>query len=152
MREETTLSSDIKQMQDELRELKNAQRIGRDSIIGYRTISSSTYDHYYHFASLEEAKNYKLTFTLQTSRVGAIVKLHTFWSTTNPDVLNYYIPPWANGADALVTTQKIAPQQNDKVEWYVGILNTDFSLGPTEVWVKFIFEGTDRGSFNLVAI
>lgn len=147
-----TFTNIVRQLQREAQYIKNRQYIGKDSILGYRTISEDDYDLHVSLPSGGASKKYIMTLDHETSDLGAIIKVYTFWSTASSDVMATYIPPWANGADARVDVARKVPMQGDKTEWYVGVVNTDALLGAQNVWIKFFFEGTDTGEVSFTPI
>ncbi len=138
-------TDDIRQLMRQVQYIKNRQYIGKDSILGYRTTSLSTYDISTSLAASQVSRTYLVTVTHASGRAN-LIKMYPFLSQNSAVIANY-IPPWAVGVDVVMKTQKLTPRQDAYTQWYVGIYNGTPFLDPvTPIYAKFIFEGTDTGT------
>lgn len=143
-------AADVNRMVAQVRELKNIQKLGSDSLVGYLTHSDNLSD----FSDLIPGfatKRYRLRFTHDTAKHGSIQQLSFFWSIAQPNVMAFYVPPWANGAAISALVEKQVPTDTYS-DWIFTLTNNDGLGTPYTAYVKVFFNGTDSGSFNIVQI
>lgn len=150
MREDdTTFEAIVKRLQTDMRELKNAQRLGSDSLVGYLTHSNDLYDYSDTLAD-GDLRQYRLTFDNDIADDGAIQSLSIFWSIDNTDVMNNYVPPWANGADITMIVQQEDPEPT-RNSWIFSLFCSNGG-GNSTAYIKAFFSGTDSGQFSFERI
>jgi hypothetical protein len=101
-------AADIQRMLATVRELKNAQRLGSDSLVGYLTHSDNLNDFSTPMPGFA-TKVFRLRFTHDTAKHGSIQQLAFFWSISQPDTMSFYVPPWANGPAISSVIEKQQP-------------------------------------------
>lgn len=143
-------ASDLARMVAEVQQLKNAQRLGSDSLVGYLTHSNSLNDFSTALAGFQ-TKVFRLRFTHDTAKHGSIQQLAFFWSIDQPDVMSFYVPPWANGAIISSKIEKQTPTDTYN-DWIFTLSNNDALGTPYTGYVKVFFNGTDSGSWNITQI
>lgn len=137
----------IRSIQSDLDELKATQNVGQSELIGYQSHSTNLND--FSFTILSSAvKNYILTFTHDKALHGSIQQLFFFYSIDQPDVLNFYIPPWSNGPAVAAYPFKLTPTDAAN-QWYINVSNNDPTLVTYTVYFKYFFAGTDSGSWSI---
>lgn len=147
--EEPELIRELRDLRRDLDELKSAQRVGGDSLIGYLTYGSGSYDWLVGIDSVNWTKRYILTLDFSTARDGAIIDLFPFYSLNDPNVAISAYPPWAQGAPVQMFVQALPPLP-DKAQWYVSFVN--YGSFTWTIYAKWIFSGTDTGSWSMTAI
>lgn len=142
--------SQLRDMITAVRDLKAAQHLGSDSLVGYLTHSNSLND----FSTAMPGfatKVFRLRFTHDTAKHGSIQQLAFFWSISQPDVMSFYVPPWANGPAIASAIQK-QPPTDTYTDWIFTLVNNDALGTPYTAYVKVFFNGTDSGSWNITQI
>lgn len=132
-------------MRTDVDTLKTAQKLGGDSLLGYLTYSSSLYEASSTLTG-SQVRRYLLTFTFASAKDGAIIDLFPFYAIDNQDVMTYSVPPWANGALILMYVQPLAASATT-MQWNVTLWNSDTVTHTA--YLKFIFNGTDAGTWTL---
>lgn len=142
------LEAQVKQIEKDLLEIKGRQRIGLTSLKGYKTFSNNTFD--WTYASTSDYKKFRLTFTHTTAKKGAIIKLKAFYRLDDPDVMAGPVEGFGSAPDWLFDYE-LESFNDTTTTWILVVIN---NLAPTSVtgWVKFFFDGTDSGTFNVVAL
>lgn len=145
--EPSPLLAEIQRLRQDLDELRTGQFFGGASVLGFLNHSAGLND----FSSVVPAgstKNYELTFT-QDHAKPSIQQLALFYSIDQTDVMSFYVPPWANGADIILSYQKLIPTDTES-RWYIHAENTEIT--DMTLYLKVFFTGTDTGSWNIVEI
>jgi hypothetical protein len=125
---------------------KQVQLTGGDSIHGYLTDSGAQYDLAVPLASGANTK-ITLTFTNMTAQHGALMTLYINYAIDNPDVADYFVPPWSNGPAIAMSVQN-GPVTSTTTTWYLLFTNND-TVSHT-AYVKWTFTGTDSGTVSFV--
>jgi hypothetical protein len=136
----------IKRLRVDLDELKNAQRVGYDSLLTYKTSTGDPYDISAALTAFE-VKEYDITFTHDQAKQGALLVLNPYWRLNNAAVMASPVPKAVQ--TNLVSWMKIATN-DDSTVWRLRIEN-DFS-GANTYYVKLFFDGTDTGTFIVTAL
>lgn len=151
MRESPTLVSAINELERNLIEIKNSpQFFADDSLIAYKTYSADAYD-LTTTLSIGETKKYRLTFDYAIATGGAILELNAFYRLDDPDVMSdpaLRNPPFNPHVQVHWEKENSADTQTT---WIITVRNISFSLTPVP-YIKFFIDGTDTGSWSIVAI
>jgi hypothetical protein len=134
---------DMKQLRIDVDQLKQAQLIGADSLLGYITYSANQNDYSFALAAYAK-KTMILTFTPTNPSVMAIVELMLYQTVNQPNVLPNAVPPWSDSTYSNVhDIQKLLPIGNSSRWW---ITANDSSGAARTSYLKFVFNGTDTGT------
>ena len=138
---------EMKRLRTDIDQLKQAQLIGADSLLGYLTYSANQNDYLFSLAAYAK-KAMILTFTPTNPNVMAIVELMLYQTVNQPNVLPNAVPPWADSTAVNVhEIQKLPPIGNSSRWW----ISANDSSGATRTsYLKFVFNGTDTGTWTVV--
>lgn len=142
------LEAMVKQIEKDLLDIKNKQRIGLTSLKGYKTFSSDPYD--WTYTSTVDYKKFRLTFNHDTAKEGAIIKLKAFYRLDDPDVMASPVEGFGAAPDWLFDYE-LESFNDTSTTWILIVINNSAPSSETG-WVKFFFDGTDSGTFNVVAL
>lgn len=142
------LEAMVKQIEKDLLDIKNKQRIGLTSLKGYKTFSSDPYD--WTYTSTVDYKKFRLTFNHDTAKEGAIIKLKAFYRLDDPDVMASPVEGFGTSPDWQFDYE-LESFNDTTTTWILIVLN---NVLPTTLtgYVKFFFDGTDTGTYSIVAI
>lgn len=135
----------ISQLRSTLDELKGAQRVGADNVLGYLNHSNNSYDYSLRLTD-SQTKKFTLTFKHDHALHGSVQKLSEFYSLDNPNVTAGVYPAWANGPPVFYRVQKLPPTDTEN-RWLFHVVNSGASTW--DVYFKFFFHGTDSGTFTI---
>lgn len=138
------LLDEILRLERDLEELKAAQRLGGASVLGYRTRSDDEYDVHLNLAAGHNVKT--LTFTNDHPQEGGQIQQLSMFFSFFSNVMETYVPMWANGSDVIPFAQKLPPTDEQSI-WMFDFRND--SGGPTDIYLKLFFSGTDSGTWQL---
>jgi hypothetical protein len=131
----------IDRLRVDLDELKNAQRVGYDSLLTYKTASDGSYD-ISDTLTASQAKEYDITLTHDQAANGALIVMNPYWRLNNSAVMAGPLPREVQNSDVSWTKTQ---SNDDTTVWRLRIVNS-FSVSTT-YYVKLFFDGTDTGSF-----
>lgn len=138
---------EIKRLRTDVDQLKQAQLIGADSLLGYLTYSSNQNDYSFSLAAYAK-KTLILTFNPTNPSVTAIVELMLFQTVNQPNVLPNAVPPWADSTYVNVHEIQKLPPIGNASRWWISA--NDSSGAARTSYLKFIFNGTDTGIWTVV--
>jgi hypothetical protein len=136
----------IDRLRVDLDELKNAQRIGYDSLLTYKTASDGSYD-ISDTLTASQVKEYDITLTHDQAANGALIVMNPYWRLNNSAVMASPLPREVQNSD--VSWTKIQSNGGTTV-WRLRIVNS-FSISTT-YYVKLFFDGTDTGTFIVTPV
>lgn len=138
----------MQEIDTSIRELKSAQRIGGDSVLGYLNYSGLSSD-YSIAVSGGHLRRFILTYTFSRASAGAVIDLFFYYSVGNADVMNNMVSPQTNIPDIYMFKQPLVPTPTSK-QWSLTFKNLTGS--PRTAYMKFIFSGTDTGSWTMTEV
>ena len=137
----------IRRLRVDLDELKNAQRVGYDSLLTYKTSSGSAYD-LSATLSAGQHQDFDITFTHDLAANGALLVLNAYYRVNNSAVMASPVARDVQTND--VSWMKIASNPTSTV-WRLRIYNPSVTGGYT-AYVKLFFDGTDTGTFIVTTV
>ncbi|MEC5150863.1 hypothetical protein [Cryobacterium sp. GrIS_2_6] len=138
---------DLKQLRTDVDELKRTQLISGDSLFGYLTQSSNQNDYSFSLGAYAK-RTLVVTFTPATPNNSAIVEMMQFNTVNQPMVLPNAVPPWADSTYSDISFVQKLPPIGNASRWR--ICAQDYSGSARTVYLKFIFDGTDTGTWTVV--
>lgn len=144
MREDSNIENTISELQIAVREIKNKQFVASDSVIHYITQSDNDYDLHIDLDSAE--KTYTLTADFDNATNGCVLRLDQFYAINQTDVLNSAVEPTAVTPQVSVDYAITMPQEDTRQQYTLIVTNNSM---PTtyDVYLKFVFSGTDSVTF-----
>ncbi len=139
----------IKGIETQMQDYKSVQPMTADSLLTYFTSSSANYD-FMTNVPMMSSKTYKLTFEYETAKHGAIIDMKLFYRINNSNVMaNPELPFWSTAPEILIRYLQ-EPSTDTKTVWQFIIFNS-LGIANRDVYMKFFFSGTDRGTFSVTA-
>lgn len=142
------LNHQVKAIERALEDLKKVQRVGVSSLKGYKTFSNDLYD--WSYLAPADIQRFRLTFTHDTAREGAILRLKAFYRISNGNVMDDPVEGFGTSPDWQFDYE-LESFNDTTTTWILIVLN---NVLPTTLtgYVKFFFDGTDTGTYSIVAI
>ncbi len=136
----------VRQLRLDLNELKNAQRVGYDSLLTYKTASVAAYDL---IASLAagRSKDFLITLNHAEAKGGALVDLNAYYRVNNPNVMANPVARNVQSND--VSWIKVASNATSTI-WRLRIYNA--AVSSYTAYVKLFLDGTDTGNSAIQAL
>lgn len=144
---------DLKNAQRIVADRKSAQPIGKGSLVSYKTFSEVSYDYSFNIDNSNPLREFRLTFTHDKSVNGALLSLQVFTALL-PDVMVNAIPYFVGVMPgALVRWKKdIDLSDGTKTVWSIIVAKGSPGDSNFDVYFKFFIDGTDTGSWSIVAL
>lgn len=153
MRDLPSLEREIEKAERQLQEMKNVQFVGKSSLKGYKTGTTALYDWSYY---IDYPKQYfRLRFTFDTAKTGAIVRLSLFYRINNSDVMAQPVPTNLATSPSLQFAIEPETVTDTYMEWQVTLFNNTFNGSLPEgltAYVKFFFDATDTGTWSMTKL
>ncbi|TFB85857.1 hypothetical protein E3O44_12710 [Cryobacterium algoricola] len=139
--------SDLQQLRTDVDELKRTQLISGDSLFGYLTQSNNQSDYSFVLAAYAK-RTLIVTFTPAIPNSSSIVEMMQFNTVNQPMVLPNAVPPWADSTYSNISFVQKLPPIGNASRWR--ICAQDYSGASRTTYLKFIFDGTDTGTWTVV--
>ena len=154
MRSIQTIQDIISRLQRDDRELKEVQFVGKSSLKGYKTSTGSASDWSILVTTGTPVVHYRLTFTYAKAKKGGIIRLRRFWRINNSAVMDDPVEGYGISPDLTVDVEPY-DTTDTTTSWTVVVSNnTVYGGSPTNLtaYVKWFFDGTDTGTWSIVAL
>ena len=143
--EQENIESIVKHLEEELLSIKSRQTTNHKSIVSKKTWSSDQYDVYVRMTARDQY--YRLTVNSSSGNISA-VSMKYFYRWNNPDVMAspYYPQPTAPEVNILMLQQ--APSVGTNIyDFRINLPLSGFPP-PADVYIKFLFDGTDTFTYT----
>lgn len=147
-----TLEEQVADIEQQIKKLHNIQRVGKQSLKNYKTASDDLYD--WSNTTSVYSKIFRLTFTFDTARSGAIIRLALFYRVDNQDVMAspQGVSSTAPSLQFMIMSEDVT---DTAMTWQIRLLNnTQLGTFPETLtaYVKFFFDGTDSGTWTMTQL
>lgn len=147
--QQENIESIVKRLEDEMMRIKSKQTTDYKSIVSKKTWNSNAYDVYVRMNARDQY--YRLTIKSVSGDVSAInIKYFYRWNNPNVMAAPHYPEPTAPEVNILTLPQ--APSKGTVVwDFRINMPLSGFPP-PADVYIKFLFEGTDDFTYTWTQI
>lgn len=143
--ERENIESIVKRLEDEMIRIKSRQTTDYKSIVSKKTWNTNPYDVYVRMNARDQY--YRLTVHSASGNVSPI-NMRYFYRWNNPNVMASPYYPQSTAPEVSILTLPKAPSKGTFVWDFRINMPLDGLPPPSDVYIKFLFEGTDDFTYT----